>query len=739
MNNVIKYWDDNLVSTHIGTELKWLYNYLDEINFESISFIDIGGNVGKFYDEISKKYNVRKCVVVEPSKTLFNYLSEKFIHNDSVILFNFAISDENGSFDFTDSAEQTVHYFKDNENNNSINLGLSKLNKSNGDTKCYSMEFFMEKFNPISCDEITFIKIDTENMDLQIIKSLTSFLQKTKINPFILFENNYHNDITTEEAENIIKTFCELCGYEKVDLSNAGDKYITPIKNFYDKKTNNTGMKKIYELSQNFKIDKKFWNYINLSGDDYKIRGKAAPYIKKTIEIAKLLGLKKFVEIGSTRFAVTQKCIDYFSKENEPFDSPPCCTDGHCSFFFSDAGFDVHTVDIDINCQTQIFWSYDNLRRPLPENLTIHIPKDGIEFLHEHNDKIDILFLDGWDVGTDSYGEKHLEAFLAAENKLSDVHLILIDDTDFSIPNGGKDHLLTPYLIEKGYIPLFNGRQTLYINTTDVQVIEQTEKEISNPYSIDDNPFVVISLSTTPNRLSETREGWGIKPVIERLVNMTYGNYEIHLNIPFINHKTDEEYFIPKWLIELENNNKKLKIFRCHDYGSITKIVPTLKRIENPNVIIITVDDDLLYVDGFIEYHIKKMKQYPNSALGFAGLTAINGSCHHCTTLKEDTRVKILEGYKTVSYLRKYFKDDFFKEFVGQSWSDDILISAYLGKHDIEKIVINYEFDDNFTPVVESFPIYGNVPNEKSGCNLYREENISDNSNNYYKLGYLER
>jgi hypothetical protein len=52
---------------------------------------------------------------------------------------------------------------------------------------------------------------------------------------------------------------------------------------------------------------------------------------------------------------------------------------------------------------------------------------------------------------------------------------------------------------------------------------------------------------------------------------------------------------------------------------------------------------------------------------------------------------------------------------------------------------MNYELDENFTPVVESFPILKGVPNERSGCNIYRSENISDNSDKYYKLGYLEK
>jgi hypothetical protein len=223
-------------------------------------------------------------------------------------------------------------------------------------------------------------------------------------------------------------------------------------------------MKEIYKIIHNFKIDKKFWTYDNLTGDDYDFkRSKPAPYIKVTIEIAKLLNLSVVVEIGSTRFAVTQKCIDYYNEENNAYLSPPCCCDGHGGFFWTEAGFEVYTIDIDTNCLNGINWSYSNLNRTLPNNLNINIPKDGIEFLTEFNKKIDVLFLDGWDKGTPQYAEKHLEAYLAAKDKLSDTHLILIDDTDYLTSDGGKDNLLSPFLLEHDYIPLFNGRQTLFL------------------------------------------------------------------------------------------------------------------------------------------------------------------------------------------------------------------------------------------------------------------------------------
>lgn len=223
-------------------------------------------------------------------------------------------------------------------------------------------------------------------------------------------------------------------------------------------------MKEIYKLIHNFKIDKKFWTYDNLTGHDYDfVRSKPAPYLKKAIEIANYLNLKTVVEIGSTRFAVTQKCINYYNELNNAYLSPPCCCDGHGGFFWVESGFDVYSVDIDENCINGITWSYKNLNRELPSNLKIVIPKDGIEFLKEFDKKIDVLFLDGWDKGTYMYAEKHLEAYEASINKLSDTHLILIDDTDYITNDGGKDKLLSPRLLKDGYIPLFNGRQTLFL------------------------------------------------------------------------------------------------------------------------------------------------------------------------------------------------------------------------------------------------------------------------------------
>ena len=249
------------------------------------------------------------------------------------------------------------------------------------------------------------------------------------------------------------------------------------------------------------------------------------------------------------------------------------------------------------------------------------------------------------------------------------------------------------------------------------------------------NPKIILSMTTIPNRLNDSHIGYRIGPVIQRLTTLSYPNYEIHLNIPYVNKKNGEPYIIPEWLI---NYSDKLKIFRTEDYGSITKLIPTLDRITDPEQIIITVDDDLEYMDGFIEYHLKKRLEYPEDALGFAGIGSIGEGGHYCTSVNKDVRVKVLEGYKTASYKRKFFGDDFI-EFSNGSWSDDIIISAYLGKNNIKKYVLHYDLDVDFSPRVESFPCVRILPNDYGGCWLFRNEKIDDNHNIYYKNGNLER
>ena len=219
-------------------------------------------------------------------------------------------------------------------------------------------------------------------------------------------------------------------------------------------------IKRAYEL----KTTSVAWRTTGLTGDDHTFRrSKPAPFLKFLYDINKDYPFNNIVEIGSNRYAVTQKCVDYFFQEHHATEAPACCADGHSTYFFSLFGGNVHTVDIDVSRIDSINHCYQHLNQQVPSNLHIHIPKDGIEFLNGFNESIDLLFLDGWDVGTHDYAENHLLAYRAAKDKLSENCIIGIDDTDFTGEVSGKDKLLGAALIEDGYVPFIKGRQALFI------------------------------------------------------------------------------------------------------------------------------------------------------------------------------------------------------------------------------------------------------------------------------------
>lgn len=227
-----------------------------------------------------------------------------------------------------------------------------------------------------------------------------------------------------------------------------------------------TTLQKLFLAANDFPVNTIYWRKERLDHEDNFIRNYPAPWIKKTIEFLEIIGAKKMVEIGATRFGITQPCISYYevSYTAPSCKAPPDCQDGHSTYFWAQTGMEVHTVDIDARCKEVIEGMYEHhLHVPFPENLTLHIPSDGIEFLKGLDvNSLDFLYLDGWDRGTEQFAEKHLEAFYAAQPALKSQHIISIDDTDFDTELGGKDRLVTPVLIELGYIPLLRGRQNVF-------------------------------------------------------------------------------------------------------------------------------------------------------------------------------------------------------------------------------------------------------------------------------------
>lgn len=204
---------------------------------------------------------------------------------------------------------------------------------------------------------------------------------------------------------------------------------------------------------------------------------------------------------------------------------------------------------------------------------------------------------------------------------------------------------------------------------------------------------LVVTMTTLPNRYNHLHE------TLKSLHRQTVKADAIYVTIPRVAKRSGITY------PPLTDDILPLctPVYIDIDYGPICKLMGAL--IKEEDALILSVDDDCLFPNHFIETFLKKHKLLPNVAITGTGLlvkcglffTAIN------TTIKEfekysgligfnmpggQREVSIVQGVSGVLYKRSFFKDfnsllkltedeDLFK-------SDDILISAYLSQQGIK-------------------------------------------------------
>jgi len=95
---------------------------------------------------------------------------------------------------------------------------------------------------------------------------------------------------------------------------------------------------------------------------------------------------------------------------------------------------------------------------PLTGNLNV-VCGDPLPFLEKLDGPIDLLYLDGWAIGTPQYQERHAEVYRAARGRLHDRSVVLIGGT--SRDHGGKARLVLPQALEDGFGILLWGELTL--------------------------------------------------------------------------------------------------------------------------------------------------------------------------------------------------------------------------------------------------------------------------------------
>jgi len=225
--NEVKKWDDYFCADHVVNLVGTISKILKEKNITNLHYIDIGANVGKVYDLLDRQHGVTKVWMYEASPILFSYLDDKYKTDNKVVLNNYAVYKKEGEVNFDQSS--LLDQIKNREN--SLNFGLSKIN----DQSQFSVKVKSIKISDIIRNSqeiqnnVSFIKIDTENVDIEILEDLITVIDLFKSKPIIEFEINYFvSGIKIENAQKILDKFLNL-GYNKIDLSTIkGDGILIP-------------------------------------------------------------------------------------------------------------------------------------------------------------------------------------------------------------------------------------------------------------------------------------------------------------------------------------------------------------------------------------------------------------------------------------------------------------------------------------------------------------------------------
>jgi hypothetical protein len=254
--------------------------------------------------------------------------------------------------------------------------------------------------------------------------------------------------------------------------------------------------------------------------------------------------------------------------------------------------------------------------------------------------------------------------------------------------------------------------------------------------------MIYIVLTTTPDRIDN--KSTASVNLYSLLNQESVDDFRVVLSIP-TKYKNYDNVHIPEWLTDLLSTTDKLILLRDDiDHGPITNLVYPLKQLKlDPDDILIVCDDDHEYQPTMVSTHIQLLKKYPiNHAICFRGNGVMelrsweeNGKrfakfwgTHVYFPADRDVYLKLPDHWHSVSYRRRFFKDDFFDDaFLNKTWNNDHLLGWYAMKHNFYFICPYVHDNHDMRPVNDngrgsySYPIKRSLSIEAGGCHYYRQ------------------
>jgi len=201
---MLKFFTLNILNIFDYFYQKKFINFLKKRNIDNFDvFLDIGAHKGESINLFASNFDINKIYSFEPNPITFKILSKniKKINNKfsktKIFLENFALGSENRKIfmkHISESSSSTIRNL--NTNSKYFKKKFFFLKNLNNQSIFEEIEvkqiLLSEYIKKKKIKKITFIKIDTEGYELEVLKGAKDILDKTN---YILFEHHYDDMI----------------------------------------------------------------------------------------------------------------------------------------------------------------------------------------------------------------------------------------------------------------------------------------------------------------------------------------------------------------------------------------------------------------------------------------------------------------------------------------------------------------------------------------------------------------
>jgi FkbM family methyltransferase len=178
-------------------------------NVESPVIFDIGANIGTFTTWVARYFNNGKIYCFEPQRLVFQILCANLAINNlhNAYTYNIALGDTNSRIKILEPDYNIPADF------GTFSLVKNTILNKNAELiiDMYTLDDFAKMYE---IQKVDFIKIDTEGMDLSVLRGSVNLIKEYR--PSILIEFFDNNDNIQIEIENFLSTY----GYKFRYLNN---------------------------------------------------------------------------------------------------------------------------------------------------------------------------------------------------------------------------------------------------------------------------------------------------------------------------------------------------------------------------------------------------------------------------------------------------------------------------------------------------------------------------------------